>query len=708
VKQVLLQGGQAVVVDVPAPQVPRGGALVRVAFSVVSSGTERANLQSTGESVLAKARRKPELAMAAARSVLSDGVGVVLDRVRNKIEGAVPTGYSCAGTVVAVGAGVTDLTVGQQVACAGSKYAWHAEYVAVPRNLLCAVPQGVSLRDAASATVGAIALQGVRQAALEIGHVVVVTGLGLLGLLSVQLARAAGAQVIAVDPVEGRREAARRFGALAAVAPDEVGALVNEITHGLGADRTILTAATHSDGPLRQAMDVTRKRGIVVVVGDVGLGLTRSPFYEKEVELRISCSYGPGRYDPAYEEGGQDYPAAFVRWTENRNMQSYLELVRAGSVDWAALVEREADVDDAADVFTALHGGSAPLAVTLRFPSHDAPGPIVGRTVELAPRGATRPVAKGVVRLGVIGAGAFARSVHLPHLKRNGKFAVTGIASRTGASARDAARQAGAAFYTTDYEELLARPDVDAVLIATRHDTHARLAMKALDAGKAVFLEKPLAIDQAQLDEVLDAIARSELPFMVGFNRRFSPAAAWLRERIAAHATPPVVTYRVNADPGGANDWSQGEEGGGRAVGEGCHMIDFLHALAGDAPIEELQVLAARGRGAPDANFTAQLRFANGMLAQLMYTTRGAKPLGKERIEAFLGEEVAVVDDYRKGTVYRPGLAPTRSIALTKGLREEWDVFHRACTSADRLPVSLATLRSVTEATFRIREEALR
>lgn len=706
-KQVLLQGGRAVVVDVPAPQVPRGGALVRVAYSVVSSGTERANLQSTGESALVKARRKPELALAAAKSVLTDGVGVVADRVRNKLEGSVATGYSCAGTVVAVGADVTDLHVGQLVACAGAKYAWHAEYVAVPRNLLCPVPEGLSLRDAASATIGAIAMQGVRQASLELGHVVVVTGLGLLGLLTVQLARAAGARVIAVDPVESRRATALRLGAVAAAAPDDVAALVQELTGGLGADRTILAAATPSDGPLHQAMQVTRKRGVVVVLGDVGLALTRSPFYEKEIDLRISCSYGPGRYDPQYEEGGRDYPAAYVRWTENRNMLSYLELVRAGSVDWATLVEREADVDDAEQVFADV-AGRGPLAVTLRYPAHDQGPAVIGSRTMERPRAAARPLAKGVVRLGVIGAGAFARAVHLPHLKRNDRFVVTGVSSRTGASAHDAAKQADASFYTTDHRELLARADVDAVLIATRHDTHARLAEEALDAGKAVFLEKPLAIDPAQMESVLAAVERTGLPFMVGFNRRFSPACQWLRERIRAHAAPAIVTYRVNADAGGANDWTQADEGGGRAVGEGCHMIDFLHALANESALEELQVLAARDRGAPDANFTAQLRFADGLLAQLVYTTRGAKPLGKERVEAFLGDEVAVVDDFKRGLQYRPGLVGTRTIALTKGLREEWDVFHAACTTENRLPIPLATLRSVTDATFRIRAEALR
>jgi threonine dehydrogenase-like Zn-dependent dehydrogenase len=299
VKQVILQEGHAEVVDVPAPLAPSGGVLVRVDYSVISTGTELANLQSTAESPLAKARRKPALALQAIQGALNEGVGITVERIRNRLRQPVATGYSCAGVITEVGAGIDDLRVGQIVACAGADCAWHAEYVAVPRLLVCPVPEGVTARSGASAAVGAIALQGVRQAQIEIGSIVVVVGLGLIGLLTVQVARAAGASVIGVDPLQERRDQAAHLGARMTAAPDDAGLLVRELTRGLGADRVIITAATKSNAPLRQAMEWTRKRGIVVVVGDVGLELTRSPFYEKEVELRIACSYGPGRYDPA-------------------------------------------------------------------------------------------------------------------------------------------------------------------------------------------------------------------------------------------------------------------------------------------------------------------------------------------------------------------------------------------------------------------------
>ena len=707
-KQVVLQDGRADVVDVPAPLVPAGGVLVRVAYSVISTGTELANLNSTAESALDKARRKPALAFQAVQGALREGIGITVERIQNRLRQPVATGYSCAGVIIEVGAGVTDLRVGQAVACAGADCAWHAEYVAVPRLLVCPLPDGVAPRAGASAAIGAIALQGVRQAQLEIGSVVVVVGLGLVGLLTVQLARAAGATVIGVDPLAERRDQAARLGARITAAPQDAAAVVRETTRGLGADRVILTAATTSNAPLQQAMEWTRKRGVVVVVGDVGLALTRSPFYEKEIDLRIACSYGPGRYDPAYERGGQDYPAPYVRWTENRNMESYLDLLRSKTVDWDALAPIERPVDEAGEAFAALQqtNGGRPLAVMLRFATEPTSTAVPRRFVA-AP---STPVAHGVVRLGVIGAGAFARAVHLPNLKRlDKKFAVVAIANRTGVQAQAAARESGATYYTTDYRELLARGDVDAVLIATRHDQHAAIAAAALQAGKAVFLEKPAAISQAQLDELLAQVEAAGLPFMVGFNRRFSTARRLASERLRGAA---VINYRVNADPGGTADWSHGAEGGGRAVGEACHMVDFLHAIAGDAPVVDLQVLSLAAAGErPDANFSAQLRFANGMLATLLYTTRGHKGLAKERVEVLLGGEAIVVDDFRTGTIYRGNglrLFPER-MKLNKGLREEWDAFHAACSgAAEPFPIPLAALRSVAETTFKIREMAMR
>jgi predicted dehydrogenase len=706
VKQVILQGGSAVLTDVPAPAVPAGGVLVRVLASVISAGTERANLQSTGESLLDKARRKPELVRQVLASVQRDGLRVTADRVLNRLAQPVATGYSCAGVIEAVGERVHDLRVGQLVACAGAKYAHHAEFVAVPRNLCHPVPDGMAAEDAASATIGAIALQGVRQAEPELGHVVAVVGLGLIGLLEVQLARAAGATVLAVDPQPARQALALELGAARACSPDELPALAEEFTGGLGLDATLIAAATPSDEPLRQAMQVTRKKGKVVVVGDVGLSLERSPFYEKEIDLRIACSTGPGRYDPAYEEGGHDYPAAYVRWTENRNMGAYLDLLHQGQVRWQPLVTHRFPLDEAAAAFALLQSNPNALAITLRYP--DAAR--IDRTVAAAGGRKSRPAAAGAVRLGVVGAGAFARSVHFPVLKQLAdRFAVTAVATRTGLTASTAAREIGAPVATTDHRELLARSDVDAVLIATRHDQHAALALAALRAGKGVLLEKPAAIHQAELNELLAVAGETGLPLLVGFNRRFSRAGVLLRERLAAHAAPALVTYRVNASRGGAGDWTQGEEGGGRAVGEACHMVDFLHAVAGPAAVlTDLQALAAPGPEA-DANFSVQFRFDTGLVAQLLYTTRGHPALPKERVEAFLGNEVVVVDDFRTVEIHRGGLRvrPSRT-GVDKGYREEWEAFHAACTGGAPHPIPLAQLRSVTEATFRIRDAARR
>jgi predicted dehydrogenase/threonine dehydrogenase-like Zn-dependent dehydrogenase len=702
-KQVVLHKGQAAVVDVPPPQAPPGGVLVRVAYSVISSGTERANLKSSGESLLDKARNKPELAAQALESVARDGFSATLDRVQRKLDAEKPSGYSCAGVVVQVGSGARGFSAGQAVACAGGSYANHAELVAVPVNLVCPVPDGVPLADAASVALGAIALQGVRQASIEIGETVLVIGLGLLGLLTVQMARASGATVIAVDPVVSRRSLARELGASQVADPEDAASLVSSLTGGMGADRTLLTAGTPSSQPLAQAMELTRKRGRVVVVGEVGLELKRSPFYEKEIELRISCSYGPGRYDPSYESEGVDYPAAYVRWTENRNMRSYLELLRSGAVQWRPLGGLEIPLEQATDAFALLDRPDPPLVVTLAYPA----GTAVSREEPSQNVPLPLPARQGIIRLGIIGAGEFTRSVHIPNLlKLSDRFVVAGIANRTGLSARAAARSTGGPFTTTNYEELLARPDIDAVLIATRHDQHAELSVAALEAGKAVFLEKPLAMDQEQLETVLAAVERASQPFMVGFNRRFSDAARFVRDRIRAHGTPPQVLYRVNAGTARAGDWTLGPEGGGRAVGEACHMVDFLLSLA-QAPVHRVQVAGHPGGPVPDGNFSVQLSFGDGMIATLVYTTQGVEKLAKERVEVFLGEEVVVIDDFRQAESLRSGRLSSRKQRVGKGHREEWEEFHAAWSRGTRLPIPLEQLRSVAEITFRIRDQTI-
>ena len=701
-KQVVLQGGKATVMEVPVPAVPSGGVLVRVLASVISAGTERANLHSTGESLVDKARRKPELVTQVLQSVQKDGLLLTADRIRNRLQEPVATGYSCAGIIEAIGERIKDLRPGQLVSCAGARFANHAQFVAVPRNLCCPVPEGVSAEDAASATIGAIALQGVRQAHPELGHVIGILGLGLIGLLEVQLARAAGAVVVASDPHPERRELALRLGASRVCPPEDLPALALEMTGGLGLDACLIAAATPSDEPLASAMRVTRKRGVVVVVGDVGLSLTRSPFYEKEIDLRIACSTGPGRYDPVYEEGGQDYPAAYVRWTENRNMSAYLGLLATSRIEWRPLVTHRLSLDDAGRAFELLESDPGTLAIELAYP----PGAETTARSPSAARGGGRRVSgTGTVRLAVIGAGAFARSVHFPTLRRLPRlFSVLGVATRSGLSAAVAAREIGAATATGDYRELLDRKDVDAVLIATRHDQHARLAQDALAAGKAVFLEKPAALDSGELDTLLGAVERSGLPFLVGFNRRFSRAATILRERLAAHTAPGIIQYRVNATGGGAGDWTVSDEGGGRAVGEACHMVDFLHAVAG-SPLQSVQVLARDGAQA-DANFVAQFRFESGLVAQLLYTTLGHPSVPKERVEAFLGQEVVTVDDFRSVQVSKSGLRGTRKETVDKGYRDEWEAFHAACTGGSLLPIPLDQLRSVSEATFRIRDAA--
>lgn len=564
-------------------------------------------------------------------------------------------GYSAAGEVVAVGAGVEGFSVGDLVACAGAGKANHADYVCVPRNLVCRVPVGCDLRLAATTTVGTIAMQGVRRAAPQIGETACVMGLGLIGQMTVQILRANGVKVIGLDLDQQRVERAIELGMEAGTSdPEKLKQLVRDFTQGRGADQVLITAATKSDAPINLSMDLVRAKGVVIIVGDIGLNVKRDVFYRKEIDLRMSTSYGPGRYDREYEEGGHDYPFGYVRWTLNRNMQAYMELIAAGRLNLLPLIEREVDVNEAPATYRDLASteGAAPLAVLLRYPDDSRPLPEAPDAARISVRG-HRKVPNGVARYALVGAGAFGTSMLVPQMaKRKNRFFLRGVVSRNTTTAGNFARTNQIEILATDMDEVLRDPAFDLMVISTRHHEHADQSIRALEAGKHVFVEKPLAITWEQLDRVVACYeALPEKPLlMVGFNRRFSPALQRLKQVIAGRRSPLIVNYRLNGGYISPDHWVQGAHGGGRNIGEACHMYDVFRFLAGK-PVAGISARAIDPGSLPylrTDNFCATLTYEDGSVGNLVYTALGPKQgLPKERIEVFCDGEAYIVDDFK-------------------------------------------------------------
>jgi predicted dehydrogenase/threonine dehydrogenase-like Zn-dependent dehydrogenase len=563
-------------------------------------------------------------------------------------------GYSAAGEVVAVGAGVNDLAAGDLVACAGAGQANHADYVLVRRNLVCRIPAGCPTLAAASATVGAIAMQGVRRAAPQLGEVACVLGLGLIGQLTVQLLKAAGCRVVGLDLSPARVERARALGMDdGASDPDTLKRIVLDRTGGFGADCTIMTAATRSDSVINLAMDTTRAKGRAVIVGDVGLNVQRAVFYRKEIDLLMSTSYGPGRYDNRYENEGVDYPYPYVRWTLNRNMAAYMDLVASGALKVEPLLDRVVPIEEAPQVYDALakSDGELPLGVVIRYPADTAAADAADAT-RITIRG-HRTVPDGPSKWVLVGVGSFGTSMLVPQFQKLPQdFALHAVVSRNGSRGGNFAREQRVPVFTSNLDDVLNDPAVQLVVIATRHRDHAEQVARAIRAGKHVFVEKPLAVDWAQLSDVVAAYEQADPKpiVMVGFNRRFSPAVMKVRELVADRRSPLVVEYRVNAGYIPVDHWVQGVEGAGRNIGEACHMYDTMRALAGSPargvtaqPIDPGSTAYLR-----NDNFGATATYDDGTLGTLTYTALGPKGLPKERIEIYCDGEAYTVDDFKK------------------------------------------------------------
>ncbi|MFE7579975.1 bi-domain-containing oxidoreductase [Streptomyces gardneri] len=704
------KSGELTVLDVPVPGCKPGGVLVRSAFSLISTGTELMKVSEAGMSMLGKARSRPDQVAKVMQSVATNGLPATYSKVMGKLDSYTPLGYSLCGVVEQVGSGIDDVKVGDLVACAGNEHALHAELNWVPKNLYSRVPDGLEPRHAAFGTVGSIALQGVRQGEPRLGEVALVIGLGLIGQLVVQLLAASGVRVVGADPDPARCELAEHLGAEACGDPESaaVEAAVAELTGGHGVDQVYLAAGGGSNQPVELAARLARDRGRVVDIGKCRLDLPWNAYYEKELDVRFSRSYGPGRYDPAYELEGRDYPIGYVRWTERRNLACFLDLLSRGSVDVEPLISHIADFDDAVETYRRLKDGDLKaVAVLFRYAEEEAAeavAPAVALPTVKRTGGATSTPARAAgkpVRLAFVGAGNYATSMLLPHLAGREGVELSTVVTTTALSAANAQRKFGFAEATTDLDAVLDDPSVDAVFVVTRHSSHAELTQRALLAGKAVFVEKPLALTEDELAGVLAAVEKSGNDrLQVGFNRRFAPLLQEARQRFGARTGPASLRYLVNAGRLQHGSWylQQGTEGS-RFAGEGGHFIDTASWLLGADPVSVYAVATA---GADDLQVV--LRYPDGSTATISYVTTGAPGFPKETLDLVADGKVLRLDDFVRASVHggKRWVSSRLPKARDKGQNAELAAFVKAVRTGGPMPVPLESLVATTAATLAV------
>lgn len=690
-----LKNGQMNLVEVPRPHVTGRMVLVRNHYSLISAGTEESSVKTARKSLIGKAREKPQQVKQVISVLQKQGPIQTLRTVMKKLEAYSPLGYSCAGEVIEVGSDVTDLAKGDLVACGGASYANHAAVVCVPRNLSVRLPEAANLKHAAFNTLGAIALQGIRQADLRLGENCVVIGLGLLGHLSCLMLRAGGVRVVGVDIDRSAVDQARSHCADAAYerkAPG-IGQSIVGFTHGLGADAVIITAGTDSLDPINFAGEIARKRGTVVVVGAVPTGFDRDPhYYRKELQVRMSCSYGPGRYDPSYEEKGIDYPPAYVRWTENRNMAAFQELVHSGKIDIDYLTTHEFPFEHAPQAYDMILTKSEPyLGIILRY---DTAKPLIRETI-----GVSAPNPAGTVRVAFVGAGSYAQGQLLPNLPKS--IERKSVLTRSGTTSKRVAERFGFESCTGEEADIFKNDEINTVFIATRHDSHAGYVCKGLDSGKNVFVEKPLALNEGDLARIRDALSGKPRHLMVGYNRRFAKLARTLKDGLGDG--PRTMIYRVNAGTIPADSWIQDPEiGGGRIIGEACHFIDFLTWLC-DAPPIRVHAMAMEDPQRLQDTVSINLDFANGSTGTVAYIANGSTAFDKEYVEVHCGGASGILRDFR-GLEIHGARKPLRKklISQDKGQKEMVNAFLESVRDGSPSPIPQEHLFSVSLASFRV------
>ena len=708
-KQILVKKGTAFTKQVPIPKIGKKELLVCVQSTSVSVGTELSSVRGSGIPMWKRAIAHPEKIFTTLKHASDNGIKQTLNLIKEKKDAEFPTGYSAAGIVVATGSDIRDFTKGDKVACAGGEYAYHAEYIRVTENLCVKIPSDVSFEEASSITLGAIALQGIRRAEPTLGETFCVLGLGILGQITTQILKANGCKVIGSDLDKFKIKKALSLGMDFGFNPDEVeNESIARITDGYGVDGVIITAATSSDDIISKAFQICRKKGRVILVGDVGLNLNREDFYSKEIDFLISTSYGPGRYDSQYEENGLDYPIGYVRWTENRNMKEYLNLISKKSIKIIPLITDRYPIEQSSSAFKKIESENKPLLLVITYPKFKNNNIFSNKKLII---NSNFKVDKSKLIFGIIGGGSFARSSHLPNIKMlKSKCELKSIVCKTGNSARSLGNQFGAEYVSTDHSDVINDKDINAVVISTRHDLHGTLLLEALSKGKHVLVEKPTTINQIELNklkkfyETNDIKKKSPKPILLtGYNRRFSPHFKIMRKLVKQSQSPFILNYKMNAGYIPKEHWVHGPEGGGRNIGEACHIYDFFIALAEEEIIGySVQSINPRNKHySRNDNFVATLRFREGSVANLIYTSLGHSDYPKETAELYVDGKVAFLDDYKSLIVHGSKKDSLRLKKQNKGIFEELNCFID-CIKRNEWPIPLWQQIHVNEISFAI------
>lgn len=690
--------GALYVDEVPLPALSSAMVLVENRFSLISAGTERGTVSVAKASLLGKAKQRPDLVKQVMMNIKKEGLRATIDKVTTKLDSLKALGYSTAGVVSASMDTNTHFKAGDRVACAGQDYASHAEMVSVPQNLVVKIPDNVSFEEASFTTLGAIALQGVRQADPTLGENVCVIGLGLLGQLACQLLKANGCNVFGVDVSQGMVDFTNTHNVAKAMNrnDDSIISALDAFTNGYGFDKVIITAAAPTNDPILLSTEILKRKGVIVLVGAVPMEIPREPdFYKKELEFKISTSYGPGRYDVSYEEEGHDYPYGYVRWTEQRNMQAFLQLISNGSLDLKPLITHVFDIDDAQSAYDIVLGKIKEkfIGILLKYPENEKKAKTL---VSVNSGNAIKDI-----NIGFIGAGSFAQSYLLPTAKELGSLDT--VVTNTGINSKNVATKFGFGKSSTNSSDVMDNDKINTVFIATQHNTHARFTLEAIKAKKHIFVEKPLAMNEEELSEIVSAYEGSDKLLMVGFNRRFAPVSVKLKEEFANVGEPLVMNFRVNAGFIPKEHWTQTEAGGGRIVGEICHFIDLMQYFSDSLPVKIYAdcIDTSSAKLKNDDNLVVNIKFANGSVGTLTYIANGDKAMPKERFEISAGGKIGVIDDFKGGEIYKNNSVAKIKLA-GKGHKQEIESFLDAIKSAKASPISFESICYTTLATFKI------
>jgi len=691
-----LKSGQMEILEVPFPTLNEGQVLVRNHFSVISAGTEGKTVSDARKGYIAKARSRQKEVQQVVNMIKTNGLRETYRLVMNKLEAPSPLGYSCAGEVIAVGKGVTDIEVGDFVAC-GGQGAYHADIVSVLRNLCVKVPKTIHLKHAAFATVASIAIQGIRQADVRLGETCAIIGLGLIGQITIQVLKASGIRVVGVDIQQEQVQAALKNGADLALNRNQLGIenAINDFTNGIGVDAVLITAGTSSLDPVNFAGEICRQRGKVVIVGGVPTGFERKNYYRKELDLRMSCSYGAGRYDANYEEKGIDYPAGLVRWTENRNMQTFIDLLNAEKLNIEQIITHTFELENAVAAYNMILSKSENFqGIVISYNTENQPI----KSVILS----EKKYSSSEMNVGFIGAGSFAQNILLPRLKGLCNF--VGVATAHGNTSRYVADKYKFNYCTDNADSIINDPNINTIFIATRHNLHAAYVLKAIEAGKNVFVEKPLALNEAELQEIKSLYSmKSNVRLLIGYNRRFSPYTQKLMQIFPANR-PKSMNFRINAGFMPKEHWAHDPQtGGGRIIGEGCHFIDLAMFIAGSS------ITLVSSNGLQTAHnlhdtVTINLMFENGSIANISYFSNGNKSLSKEYYEIFCDGQVAIIEDFSKMSIYGKSVKKYSFGKQQKGHKEELIAFADAIKTGKQAPISFEDLHLSTLASFKVLE----